>query len=113
MPIIYPAHPEHDQTPAAAVVFGISDPDDRVRISRRLLADIVAVVVDALDVDTDQAALVDYIIERFADRVLVVDDQEQDDEQARAEHELDELAMWADCAVADELAAAAESGVTL
>lgn len=89
------------------------DPDHRVHIPRRLLADIVAVVVDALDVDTDQAALVEYLTERFADRVVLVDDQDQDDDQARAEYELDELAMWADCAAADEFAAAAESGVLL
>ena len=76
MPILgYPAHPEHDQVAPAAVVFGVSDPDDtRVRIPRRLLVDIVAVVVDALDVDTDQVALVDYLAERFADRVVLVRD---------------------------------------
>lgn len=96
MPIIgYSARPEHDQVAPAAVVFGVSDPDDtRVRIPRSLLVDIVAVVVDALDVDTDQAALVEYLIERFAGRVVVVDDQEQDDEQALDEYDVDELAAW-------------------
>lgn len=37
MPILgYPARPEHDQPPMGAVVFGVSDPDDRVRSEQRV-----------------------------------------------------------------------------
>lgn len=75
MPIIgYPAHPEHGRASAAAVVFGVSDPDDRVRITRPLLAGIVSMVCDLLSVDVDQDELLGRVTAGMADRMVVVDE---------------------------------------
>jgi anti-sigma regulatory factor (Ser/Thr protein kinase) len=76
MPILgYPACPEHGQAaPAAAVVFGVSDPDDRVHITRPLLAGIISLVCDLLTADVAQDELSDRIAAGMTDRMVVVDE---------------------------------------
>lgn len=75
MPILgYPAHPEHDQVAPAAVVFGVSDPDDRVHVTRPLFAGIVSLVCDLVSADVDQDELLIRVAAGMADRMVVVDE---------------------------------------
>lgn len=75
MPILsHVPMPEHGQAVPASAVFGVPDPDDRVHITRPLLAGIVSLVCDLVSVDVDQDELLVRVAAGMADRMVVVDE---------------------------------------
>lgn len=66
--------PEHGPAPAASAVFGASVPDDRVHITRPLLAGIISLVCDLVSADVDQDELLVRVAVGMADRMVVVDE---------------------------------------